>query len=176
MFFMKTKSSILLVLFCFLNLALYAQQKTSKEIKAEQALKKQKEIEALIDSKKFDFEAEKVTPQGGRLIFIDYNTYFLKFNPEKTTCDLPFFGRAFSVPYGGDGGMKFEGIPENIKIEKKKKNYTLSATVKGKDDVYNLLFTIFFNGRGSLSITSNNRAFISYDGEIRAPKTEEVKK
>ena len=127
---MKTKSSILLLIFCFLNLALYAQEKTSKEIKAEQTLKKQKEIEALIDSKKFDFEAEKVTPQGGRLIFIDYNTYFLKFNPEKTTCDLPFFGRAFSVPYGGDGGMKFEGVPENIKVEKKEKELYIKCHCK----------------------------------------------
>lgn len=173
---MKTKLSILLVLCCFLNFPVFAQEKTKKELKAERELQKQKEIEALIDAKKFDFEAQKVTPQGGRFIILDYNTYFLKFNPEKTTCDLPFFGRAFNVPYGGDGGIKFEGIPQDIKIEKKKNSYTLKTSVRGKDDVYNLMFSIFFDGGTTLSIISNNRASISYDGEIRAPKTDETKK
>ncbi|SHM11844.1 DUF4251 domain-containing protein [Flavobacterium saccharophilum] len=173
---MKRKLSILLVLLCFISFPVLAQEKTKKELKAERELQKQKEIEALIDSKNFVFEGQKATPQGGRMLNLDYNTYFLKFNTEKTTCDLPFFGRAFSVPYGGDGGIKFEGVPEDIKIEKKKKSYTVKATVKGKDDVYTLYFNIFFNGGASLSISSNNRASISYDGEIEAPKTDEIKK
>lgn len=173
---MSFKLSILLVLSCFLSFSALAQEKSKKELKAEKELQKQKEIEALIDAKNFVFEAQKATPQGGRLLHLDYNTYFLKFNVDKTTCDLPFFGRAYNVAYGGDGGIKFEGTPENIKIEKKKKNYLVRATVKGKDDVYDLLFTVFFNGGASLSVSSNNRGPISYDGEIEAPKTDEVKK
>jgi len=173
---MKTKLSILLVLLSLLSIPIFAQEKTKKELKAERDLQKQKEIEALIDSKKFDFEAQKANPLGGRLIILDYNTYFLKFDTEKTTCDLPFFGRAFNVPYGGDGGIKFEGIPENIKVEKKKKSYTVTATVKGKDDVYTLMFSIFSDGGATLSVNSNNRASISYTGEVKAHKTEDVKK
>jgi len=173
---MKTTVSVLLVLLCFLSFPVIAQEKTKKELKAERDLQKQKEIEGLIDAKKFNFEAQKATPQGGRFINLDYNTYFLKFNPEKTTADLPFFGRAFNIAYGGDGGIKFEGIPQNIKIDKKKKSYMITASVKGKDDVYDLMLSVFFDGGATLSINSNNRAFISYDGEIRAPKTDEDKK
>ena len=160
------------MLLSFLNFSVYGQEKTKKELKAERELKKQKEIEALIDGKNFVFEAQKVTPQGGRLINLDYRTYFLKFNTENTTCDLPFFGRGYNIGYGSDGGIKFEGKPENIKIEKEKRKYTLRTTVKGKDDVYDLMFTIFFDGGASLSVNSNNRAAIFYDGEISAPKTD----
>ena len=173
---MKTKLSILLVLLCFLHSPVFAQEKSKKELKAEKEQQQQKEIESLINSKSFVFEAQKVNPQGGRVIILDYNTYFLKFNTEKTTSDLPFFGRAFNVAYGGDGGIKFEGVPENIKIEKKKKSYILKATVKGKDDVYNLTFSIFLNGGATLFVNSNNKASISYDGEIKAPKTNESDK
>ncbi|BFM41614.1 DUF4251 domain-containing protein [Flavobacterium sp. CFS9] len=172
---MKTKLSILLLLCCFLNVSVFGQEKTKKELRAERDLQQQKETEALIDSKKFDFEAQKVNPQGGRVIILNSNNYLLNFRPDKTTCDLPFFGRAYNVAFGGDGGIKFEGIPEDIKIEKKKKNYILRATVKGKDDVYNLLFTIFNNGNTTLTVNSNNKASISYDGLIRAPKEEENK-
>lgn len=173
---MKRKLSILLVLLCFLSFPVLAQEKSKKELKAERELQKQKEIEELIDSENFVFEAQKATPQGGRMLNLDYNTYFLKFNKEKTTCDLPFFGRAFNVAYGGDGGIKFEAVPEDIKIEKKNKSYNVKATVKGKDDVYTLYFNIFFDGGATLSVNSNNRATISYDGEIEAPKTNENKK
>jgi hypothetical protein len=174
---MKSKFLILVVISCFLSCTILAQDKNKKQLKAEKELQKQKEIQTLIDSKNFVFEAQKVIPQGGRLLNLDYNTYFLKFNEAKTTCDLPFFGRAFRVPFGGgDGGIKFEGIPEDIQVKKGKKSYIIKAVVKGKDDVYNLFFTVFFNGGASLSVNSNNRASISYDGEIEAPKPEEVKK
>jgi hypothetical protein len=173
---MKTKLSILLVLSCFLSVSVFAQKKTSKELKAEKELQQQKQIEALIDSKNFVFEAQKISPQGGRVIILDYNTYFLKFNPEKVTCDLPFFGRGFNIGYGSEGGIKFEGAPENIKVEKKKKYYNLKVIVKGKDDIYNLIFSIFFNGSTTLSVNSNNRSSITYYGEISAPKVDADKK
>ncbi|WPO78839.1 DUF4251 domain-containing protein [Flavobacterium sp. KACC 22761] len=173
---MSVKLSILIVFVSFLSFPAFAQGKSKKELKAERELQKQKEIEALIDSKNFVFEAQKATPQGGRLLNLDYNTYFLKFNETKTTCDLPFFGRAYNVAYGGDGGIKFEGVPENTKIDKSKKKVTVKTTVKGKDDVFDLLFTIFFDGGASLSVTSNNRAPISYDGELHPPKNDEIKK
>ncbi|MWB96149.1 DUF4251 domain-containing protein [Flavobacterium sp. GA093] len=174
---MKTKWSILLVLVCFLNFQGYAQEKKSKkELKAEAKLNKEKEIAALIDAKNFVFDAERVMPQGYRTINIDYNTYFLKFTEEKVEADLPFFGRAFNVAYGSsDGGMKFEGKPEDIIIEKKKKYYEIKATVKGKEDVYSILMSVYFEGGTTLTINSNKRASISYDGNSRAPKTDAVK-
>ncbi|CAM3436544.1 DUF4251 domain-containing protein [Flavobacterium chungbukense] len=171
---MSAKLSILLLL-CFFSFPSIAQQKTKKELKAEQAEKKQKEIEELIDAKTFVFEAQKVTPQGGRLIILNDYTHFLKFYPDSTSCDLPFFGRAFNVAYNGDGGIKFEGKPEKIKVGKKSKNINFQATVKGQNDTYDLMFRIFYNGSATLSVNSNNRAPISYDGIIRAPEDKEQK-
>ena len=172
---MKKKLSVLLFLASVLSFSVSAQEKTKKELKQEREKKKQNEIKALIDSQNFVFEAQKVTPQGGRLINLDYNTYFLKFKADSTTCDLPFFGRGYNVGYGTDGGIKFEGKPENIRVETKKNNTTLKATVRGKSDVYDLMFSIYYNGSTTLSVNSNNRAPINYDGIIYAPKTTEKK-
>jgi hypothetical protein len=169
---MKTEFAIFLTLISFFSFDGFAQEKTKKEIKQERKLQKQKETETLIESKNFVFDAEKVMPQGGGLRILDYNTYSVKFNTQNTVGDLPFFGRAFNIAYGGDGGIKFEGKPENIKIEKKKKSYIIKATVKGKEDTYDLMFSVFYDGKTTLSINSNKRASISYDGKIRAPKTE----
>lgn len=168
--------TILLMLFCFFSFDGFAQEKTKKELKQERELQKQKETEALINSKNFVFDAEKAYPQSTRMLNLDYNTYFIKFTSENVVCDLPFFGRAFNVGYGADGGIKFEGKPEKIKVEQKGKKYLIKTTVKGTNDVYDLLFTIFYDGGTSVSINSNNRASISYDGRIRAPKESETKK
>jgi hypothetical protein len=167
------KNTVSILFFCLFSLSFsaLAQEKSKKELKAERELQKQKEVQALIDNRSFVFEAQRLTPQGGRLINLDYNMYFLKFNAENTTCDLPFFGRGFNVGYGGsDGGIKFEGKPENIKIESKTKSTTIKTTVKGQNDVYNLMFNIFYNGTATLSVNSNNRGPISYDGIVSAPK------
>jgi len=172
---MKTILTVLLLLISFASFPVSAQEKTKKELKQERELKKQNEIKALIDSRNFVFEAQKATPQGGRLLQLDYNSYFLKFKNDTVTCDLPFFGRAYNIGYNSDGGIKFEGKPENVKVETKKNNTILKFTVKGKSDVYDLLFSIYYNGSTTLSVSSNNRAPISYDGIIYAPKTEEKK-
>jgi hypothetical protein len=166
---MKTRLCVFLFLIVF-NFSASAQEKTKKELKQERELKKQNEIKALIDSRNFVFEAQKLTPQSGRLIQLDYNTYFLKFKADSATCDLPFFGRGYNVGYNSDGGIKFEGKPENIKVENKKKNTIIKATVRGASDVYDLTFSIFYNGNTTLSVSSNNRGPISYDGVIYAPK------
>jgi len=170
---MKSAIPILLFLLSIVSFSVSGQEKTKKELKQERELKKQNEIKALIDSQDFVFEAQKTTPQGGRLIQLDYNTYFLKFKTDNTTCDLPFFGRGYNVGYSTDGGIKFEGKPENIRVENKKNNTILKATVRGANDVYDLTFSIFYNGSTTLSVSSNNRGPISYDGIIYAPKTAE---
>ncbi|MBO9583884.1 MAG: DUF4251 domain-containing protein [Flavobacterium sp.] len=172
---MKTTLSVFLLLINVVSFSVSAQEKSKKELKQERELQKQNEIKTLIDSQNFVFEAQKATPQGGRLIQLDYNTYFLKFKADSTTCDLPFFGRGYNVAYNGDGGIKFEGKPENVRIETKKNNTILKATVRGKSDVYDLLFSIFYNGNTTLSVSSNNRGPISYDGIIYAPKASEKK-
>lgn len=170
---MKTVASLLVFLVSVFNFSITAQEKTKKELKQERELKKQNEIKALLDAQNFVFEAQKTTPQGGRLIQLDYNTYFLKFKTDTVTCDLPFFGRGYNIGYSTDGGIKFEGKPQNIKVENKKNSTMLKATVRGKTDVYDLMFSIFYNGSATLSVNSNNRAPINYDGIIYAPKTKE---
>lgn len=132
-----------LALFSLISFEAIGQQKNKKAIESERKILKQKEIEDLISSKNFIFNAQKVLSQKGAMFVLDYNTYFVQFDMEKAVANLPFFGRAFSVSYGSDGGIKFEGKPENVKIEQKKKSYVIKATVKGRDDIYDLLFSVF---------------------------------
>jgi hypothetical protein len=171
---MKTKfnSRFLIILtLAFLAFSItnvIAQEKTKKQLKEEKQLEKQKQTEVLVNSKEFIFVANRVIPQSGKSINLtsDYNA---EFHPDLINCDLPFYGRAYSgVGYGGDGGMKFEGKPTVFSVEKNKKGYLIKAEVRGERDSYFLMLTVYFEGSAYLTINSNNRSSISYDGDIKS--------
>lgn len=143
-----------------------AQEKSKKQLKEGAKLEKQKQMALLVESKEFVFVARTAIPQGSRTINLT-TEYTLKFHPDLIKCDLPFFGRAYSgVAYGGDRGMQFEGRPMDLKIEKKKKSYDIKVNVKGNNDSYFLMLSVYFDGTANLSIISNNRSTISYNGDI----------
>lgn len=150
----------------------YAQEKTKKELENDLKIAQQKKIESLLATQKIQFVANRAFPMGYRSIDLTTNPNFISFSPEMIVSEMPFFGRATgSLPYGGgEGGLKFEGVPDLYTIEKTKKGHELKANVKGKNDSYKILLTIFNDGGGSLVITSNNRASISYTGLVSEKK------
>jgi hypothetical protein len=172
---MKTKINYRLALIFMIGFTVLsftnasAQEKSKKQLKEEKKLEKQNQIALLIDSKEFIFVANRVQPQGGRSINLTSGD-FAEFHPDFIKCDLPFFGRAFSGGYGNDNGMKFEGKPTVYSIEKNKKNYAIKIEVRGTSDYYSMMLLVYFEGSATLSITSNNRSSISYDGDIKVFK------
>jgi hypothetical protein len=161
---------ILMLTFVVLSLTnVIAQEKTKKQIKEEAKLEKQKQIALLVNSKEFVFSPRSVTPQGGRNINLTDVSYGMEFHPDLIKSYLPFFGRAYSgVGYGGDNGMEFEGKPTVYTIEKTKKAHVVKVEVRGARDSYSIMLSVYFEGNAYLTISSNNRSSISYDGTVAA--------
>lgn len=169
---MKRVCNVIMLVLMFTSIVSFAQQKTKKEIKEAKKIEKQKQIEALVSSENFIFSANRAFPLGYRSIDLTTNPNSISFASNLIKSDMPFFGRATgSIAYGGgEGGLKFEGVPEDFSIEKEEKKYFLEAKVKDKNDSYSIQLTIFFDGGASLIINSNNRSSISYSGSVSAVK------
>ena len=147
-------------------------QKSSKAAKAAQEEKAFREMQTLVNGKQFQIKIDRVYPQSGHDVS--------RFNPNgKITIKdsiaegrLPFFGRAYNLPYGEGGGIEFnapmkdQGIHVTEKI--KKKFISFHFFVPGQNDVYQINIDIVSNGGCSINLTSNNRAHISYSGTISA--------
>lgn len=163
---MKTK---ILQLVLWLLIGTTPSMAQSNERKAE---KERKRVEAekatvtLIESKNFEFRATRALPTGYKSMDLTTNPNFVRFSEELIKSEMPFFGKAYSVPFGGDGGLKFEGKPEQYTIEKGKKNYSVVAKVKGSNDFYTIHLTVSLDGGATMDISSNNRSSISYFGSI----------
>jgi len=166
---MDAKLWALLLFLVLISVSGSAQEKSKKQIKEEQKKEKQKQTDSLLFAKDFVFVPGTALPQGGKTMNIAASSYSVIFKPEHIKSYMPFYGRAYSgVGYGSDEGMMFEGKPEEFTVSLGKKNYLVKAVVKGKSDTYILSLTVSFTGSASLTVTSNNRSSISYNGEIRA--------
>jgi hypothetical protein len=164
---MKAKNFFLVLLFSSVVSNSFAQEKTRRQIREARKIEKQKQTEILVNSKEFVFVARNASPQGFRNIDLTTNPNYIKFQPDFIKSEMPFFGTAYTgIAYRGDSGFHFEGKPLEYTFKKEKKAYQIKAVVKGQNDVYTMFLSIFFDGSASLSINSNNRSTISYNGEI----------
>lgn len=151
--------------------SMFSQDKTRREIKEERKLEKQKLIEAMVNAREFVFVPRTVLPSGMRPINLSLSQNSIKFHPDLIDSYMPFFGRAYGgIGYGTDTGLSFRGKPEKFTTEKKGKIYQISIVVKGETDIFTLFLSVGVEGYASLSISSNNRSSISYEGEISAPE------
>ena len=174
---MKTKFPVLFLLLSLIINTGFSQGKTRKELKEERKIENQNQTEALVNSKDFVFIANTALPSGFRSVNITGDSYYVKFQPDLIESVMPFFGKGYSgVAIGDDTGLRFSGKPEEFTVLKNKKNYQIKVAVKGTRDIYRLFLSLGFEGSGSLTITSNNRNTISYQGEILAPVKADEKK
>ena len=171
---MKTKITFITLMMIFILGPCFAQQNSRKAHRENAKMERVRQTKILINSREFVFTATRALPLGGGSIDLTTNPNYLKFHSDKIESYMPFFGRAYNVDYGGDGGIKFEGKPEEFKITTRGKGYELTAIVSAKLDSYQLNLFVTPEGSATLMITSNNRNPISYYGEIN--KYTEAKK
>ena len=159
----KYLCTLLLIVSAGLNTAF--AQNTKKDKKAE----KEAATKSLVDGRHYTFLATYMLPQrgGGKVLTDTY--YELNVRKDSVIAFLPYYGRAyFDVPYNGDGGMKFTSTKFTYDIKDKKKSGWM-ITIKPADvrNIEYLILNISSDGYASLSITSVNRDYISYDGYLK---------
>lgn len=168
---MKTRYSVLVLMLFFVFSSSYSQE-PAKKSKSEKKLEKQKQTEELMNSKTFEFIGSNAFTEKGKTISMTSGPNTVSFSPEMIKSDLPFFGEAktASAAYGGQGGYKFEGKPDEFTLENTKKGWKLKAVVKTGNETYTLNLTASPEGSANLNIYSISRSSMRYNGEIKKPE------
>jgi hypothetical protein len=145
----------------------FAQEKSKQQIKQEKIIVKQNEIQALVDSKEYEFVAMTAYPLGTRSVDLTTNPNYLRFKKDSIFSEMPYFGRAYAgIGFGKGGGLDFKGPIQDYSITKNKKSYTILAKVKDNSDYYSITLIVFLEGNASLTINSSNRNSINYRGRV----------
>lgn len=99
---MKKKKQIFMLLLALLVglPTLSAQSKQEKKEQKKEAVKK------LIASENYKIDVRTAMPMRGRSIPLT-SPYSLEIRNDSVISYLPYFGRAYSIPYGGGDGLNF---------------------------------------------------------------------
>jgi len=146
--------------------SIYAQDKAAKKEKKKAQFE---ETLNLINSGEYIFVANRAQAKGGRSISLTSNPNSLIISKENAEADLPFFGEAYAgMGYSGDGGIKFEGpvVDYSVKQNDEKLRIEIRFKVKSTSEMFTCYLNISFSGSTTLSVDSNTRSHIRYDGKI----------
>ncbi len=154
---MKHQKIYFYAIILFLGLLPYSLNAQSK---AERSFKE------IVDSKQYKIEVNYAHPQSGRLINLTSN-YSLTIKNDSLDSYLPFFGRAYSIPYGGGNGLIFKSSIKDYKIEKeKKKEIRIKVETVTPEDSYTFFITVYKNLSADINVMMNKRSSIRFTGKL----------
>lgn len=140
------------------------------------------QLDNLVQNDQFTFMAQRANPTSydvlnvlnsmpnstsTRLLNLDYG-YTVQLKDGEVSVDLPYFGRMYNAGYNQTKqGLTFTSKDYIIdKTKNSKGGYTYTILVKDTKHVQNIYLEVFKNGRALVSINSNDRQPISYDGYV----------
>ena len=159
---MKMKKQILMLLLALL-VGLPTLSAQSKKEKKEQ---KKEAVKELIVSENYKIDVNTAMPMRGRSIPLT-SLYSLEIRNDSVISYLPYYGRAYSIPYGGGDGLNFKTILKEYNVEMDKKgNAVIKFVARNPEDRYEFRAKVFPNGSASIDVNMQNRQSISFQGEL----------
>jgi hypothetical protein len=125
----------------------------------------------MVDSQHFVFEAQTTTPLRGKFRNLT-SQYDVTVTKDSLISYLPYFGRAYSVPIDQTkSSLDFMSTNFSYSVTPHKKD-GWNVTIRPKDNtqIQQYFFTVFNNGKASLSVISTSKDQISFNGYIKENK------
>ncbi|MDR1602576.1 MAG: DUF4251 domain-containing protein [Tannerella sp.] len=124
-------------------------------------------VKQQLESRRYTIDVDRMLPMQGPSQHLTTN-YGLTIKGDTVISYLPYFGRAYSVPYGGGKGLNFEALISDYSLVFDAKGVAkISFRTRSEDDLYLYEAEVFNNGKTTLRVTSNNRQGISFYGQLK---------
>ncbi len=138
----------------------------SSEERAAQKADFVRKVKAALDKRAYKISINRMLPMNGASKSVSYG-YSVEIRNDSLFSYLPYFGRAYQVPYGGGKGLTFDA-PIGHYQEAKAKNGSrqIDIELKNEEDEYIYHISVFENGSSSIEVQSRQRDPISYSGEV----------
>lgn len=138
---------------------------TSAE-KAERRERMAQAVEKALSERHYKVEISTMNPRRGKTINVSPD-FSLEVKGDTLVSYLPYFGRAYNVPYGGGKGLNFTApIADYQEAEGRNGVHLVAIKVSNEEDTYLFRLEIFGNGNASIDLTAHERESISYTGNM----------
>lgn len=151
------------------------KQESTEPTKQEKREQKEKEVREWIANGDFTVSVDRALPMGGRSIPLT-TLYSITLKNDSVFSYLPYFGRAYTAPYGGGNSMDFtKQVTDYDCTYTSKGAAVIQFKAKTNDDHFTFRLQIYPNGSTTIQVTPVNRQSITYYGEI-VPQKERMRK
>lgn len=138
----------------------------SAQSKAEKKQMRAQMVKECMDSGVFEIEPRTALTMSGRSIQLS-SRYSLKVTKDSVYSYLPYYGRGYSIPYGGGEGLDFEARTEKYTQNfGKKGNYEIEFSARTREDYYTFRIEVYDNGSSSIHVNMQNKQSIDFIGDL----------
>lgn len=169
---MKGKKTFFVTVCLFLVASFSLQAQTKAEKKQEKA----RMVKECIESKNYEIEVNTAMPMSGNSVQLA-PYYSLTVRNDSVFSYLPYYGRAYMLPYGGGEGLNFEAKLTDYKQEiGKKGNYEITFSARTQEDYYTFNVTVYDNGSSGINVNMQKKQPIDFIGKMVFKEKEDSKK
>ena len=159
------RTAILTMMLGILLLQGCAVMTESREDRAARLEREAQMVRQGVETGDFKIDIRMMMPLRGGSRHVD--NYSVKVKDGHIVSYLPYFGRAWDLPYGGGHGLSFEAdIEDSAVYAGSDGSYTVRLLIKTDEDSHVYTFQIFRSGSASLLVQSKNREPINYSGDL----------
>lgn len=146
-------------------LILWSSCATSEE-KAAQMAELSANVTNALNSRDYKIAIDRMYPMRGSSRHVSYG-YSVEVRNDTLISYLPYFGRAYNVPYGGGKGLNFSApIGSYQEFLKRNGQRHIEIGVTNDEDTYFYTIEVFDNGSSSVDVRARQRERISYSGSV----------
>lgn len=141
----------------------------SAQTKKEKRELKKQAVEKLITSGKYKIDVNRALPARGRSVMLT-SPYSVEIRNDSVISYLPYYGRAYSIPYGGGEGLNFKAPITDYQVDRDKKGTAkIKFSTQSREDKFDFTIDVFSNGSSTIFVNMQNRQSISFNGELDIP-------
>lgn len=151
--------------FPLLVMVMFIGCKISEE-KAAQMAELSASLTNALNNRDYKIAIDRMYPIRGSSRHVNYG-YSVEVRNDTLISYLPYFGRAYNVPYGGGKGLNFTApISSYQEFMKRNGQRHIEIGVTNDEDTYFYTIEVFNNGSSSIDVQARQRERISYSGDI----------
>ena len=157
------------IIFSLLLITAMSMPTLSAQTKKEKKELKKQAVEKLVTSGKYKINVNRALPARGRSVTLT-SPYSVEIRNDSVISYLPYYGRAYSIPYGGGEGLNFKAPLTDYKLEWDKKETAKIKFSARSEERFDFSIDVFSNGSSSIFVNMQNRQSISFQGELDMPE------
>lgn len=161
---MKTRKNILMFAIATMLIGVPSLPAAKNKQKTKERMKET--VKKEITSGNYKIEVNTAIPMRGGNIILS-SRYSLEIKNDSVFSYLPYYGRAYSIPYGGGNGLDFQAPIKEYKMKVDKKGTAhIKLATRSPEDLFEYHIKIFNNGSTTINVSMQNRESINFIGDL----------